>query len=60
VIEPLGDGTYRLWTRSRNRFERTFANMMMWRVIVEPIHFVMERRLLIGIKQRAEATRLIS
>lgn len=60
MIEPLGDGNCRLWTRSRNCFERTFANLMMWRVIVEPIHFVMERRMLIGIQQRAEATRLAS
>jgi len=55
VIERLSDGTCRLWTRSRNSFERTFANLMIWRVITEPIHFVMERRMLIGIKQRAEA-----
>ncbi len=58
MIEPLTGGNCRLWTRSRNRFERTFGNLLMWRVIVEPIHFVMERRMLIGIKQRAEATRL--
>ena len=55
MVEPLDEETCRLWTRSRNSFERTFANMMIWRVITEPIHFVMERRMLIGIKQRAEA-----
>jgi hypothetical protein len=58
AIEPLTGGNCRLWTRSRNHFERTFGNLLMWRGIVEPIHFVMERRMLIGIKQRAEATRL--
>ena len=55
VIEQLGNDTCRLWTRSRNGSERTFANLLIWRVITEPIHFVMERRMLIGIKQRAEA-----
>jgi hypothetical protein len=60
VIEPLAGSTCRLWTRSRNRFEGNFANLMMWRVIIEPIHFVMERRMLIGIKQRAESTRFSS
>ena len=54
MIEPLGEDVCRLWTRSRNSFERTFANLMIWCVITEPIHFVMERRMLIGIKQRAE------
>jgi hypothetical protein len=60
VIEPLGDSSCRLWTRSRNSFEHTFANMMIWRVITEPIHFVMERRMLIGIKQRAESNTVSS
>jgi hypothetical protein len=55
VIEPLEDNTSRLWTRSRNGTEPTIANLLIWRVITEPIHFVMERRMLIGIKQRAEA-----
>ena len=55
VIDQLGNDTCRLWTRSRNGSERTFSNLLIWRVIVEPIHFVMERRMLIGIKQRAEA-----
>jgi hypothetical protein len=34
--------------------------MMIWRVITEPIHFVMERRMLIGIKQRAESNTVSS
>lgn len=55
VIERLGNRTCRLWTRSRNGSERTFVNLLIWRVVVEPIHFVMERRMLIGIKQRAES-----
>ena len=55
VIEPLGDSACRLWTRSRNSFERSFANLMIWRVITEPLHYEMERRMLIGVKQRAEA-----
>jgi hypothetical protein len=44
----------RLVVRSRYGFPRTVGQRMIWRVITEPIHFVMERRMLLGIKQRAE------
>jgi hypothetical protein len=29
-------------------------NFLLWRVIFEPAHFIMERKMLLGIKQRAE------
>lgn len=55
TLERLDAQNTCLWTRSRNGAEPTFGNLVMWRVLVEPLHFIMERRMLIGIKQRAEA-----
>ena len=56
VVQPLDERSCRLLTRSRNGSEWTFGSRLMWRGIVDPMHFVMERRMLIGIKQRAEAS----
>jgi hypothetical protein len=53
-LEPLMGGTW-LLVRTRMRFARSLRNILMWRVLVEPIHFVMERRMLLGIQERAEA-----
>ena len=50
VLVPEGAHT-RLVVRSRYGFPRTVGQ----RVITEPIHFVMERRMLLRIEQRAEA-----
>lgn len=55
VIKATGAQSCRLLTRSRNGSEWTMGNRIMWRGIVDPMHFMMERRMLIGIKQRAEA-----
>jgi hypothetical protein len=54
VLEALDANTTRLWARNRNRYEPTFGNTLMWRVFVDPISFVMERGMLIGIQRRAE------
>jgi hypothetical protein len=54
ILEEVDAHTTRLWTRNRNRYEPTFGNSLMWRVIVDPIAFIMERQMLIGIKRRAE------
>ncbi len=53
-LEKIDSGATRLWSRQRNQFERTFGNLLMWRYLVDPPAFVMERRMLIGIKLRAE------
>jgi hypothetical protein len=52
VVEP---GKTRLIVRSLNGYQSSFANHLMWRWITDPIFFVMERRMLLGIKARAEA-----
>ena len=44
----------RLIVRNRRDYEPTLSNFMMWRVIIEPLHFIMEHRMLWGIKERAE------
>ncbi len=55
VLEPIDEQTTRLLVRSRDDYAPTPANFLIWRVITEPLHFVMERKMMLGIKQRAEA-----
>jgi hypothetical protein len=55
VLEPIDEQTSRLIVRSRDDYPPTLANVVIWRLITEPVHFVMERKMLLGIKQRAEA-----
>lgn len=51
VLEPLGDRATRLIVRSRGPGAwGRIAHYLFW----EPAHFVMERRMLLGIKARAE------
>ncbi len=55
VLAPVDAGSTRLIVRSRLSYcPATFANWLMWQGITEPMHFVMERKLLKGIKARAE------
>jgi hypothetical protein len=52
VLRPIRGGTAtRLVSRQRNTHPR--GQRMLWR-LVEPIGFVMERRMLLGIKERVE------
>jgi hypothetical protein len=53
-VEPI-DGGVRLIARSRNGYEPGLMNWLIWRAITDPIYFIMERRMLIGIRDRAEA-----
>jgi hypothetical protein len=54
VLQPIDERTTRLIVRSRSRYPRTFASVLLWRVIVEPMQFIMERKMLLGIRERAE------
>lgn len=54
-LRPLDDTTTRLIVRSRNGYEPGFLNTLVWRLLTDPIYAVMERRMLIGIRDRAEA-----
>jgi hypothetical protein len=53
-LEPIDSGV-RLIVRSRNGYQPGVMNTFIWRVMTDPIFFVMERRMLIGIRDRAEA-----
>ena len=53
-LHPQKDGTTRLLLRTRLEFEPTLGNTMMWRVFTDPISFNMERKMLQGLKVRAE------
>ena len=57
ILEPIDEKSTRLIIRYRQDFEPTTANIIGWRVFTEPIHFNMERKMLQGIKLRAEATK---
>lgn len=53
VLEEQPGGSTRLLVRGRNGYEPTTANHVLWH-IVEPLNFVMERKMLRGIKARVE------
>jgi hypothetical protein len=59
VIEPIDERSCRLIARSRGK--PIIANPVLERVlgygVFEPAHFIMERKMLLGIKARAEALR---
>lgn len=52
-LEPIAEGT-RLISRWRIGYSPKFSNKLIWRVLTEPIAFVMERKMLLGIRQRVE------
>lgn len=53
-LEPAGPEATRLIVRSRGTYQPTFGNSLMWKLLTEPIHFVMERKMLLGLKSRVE------
>ena len=53
-LYPLNEHRTRLVTRGTERFANTFSAWVFMRVM-EPAAFVMTRRMLLGVKQRAEA-----
>jgi hypothetical protein len=55
VLDPLGADACRLIARNRRDHPASLANWLVWQVLVEPLHFVMEHRMLLGVRQRAEA-----
>ena len=54
-LDERGDGTTRLITRARLDYApHTFGQKLTWEWSTDPIGFVMTRRMLLGIKERAE------
>ena len=55
ILEHIDDNSTRLLVRWRQDYEPTPGNVLGWRLVTDPITFVMERKMLQGIKARAEA-----
>lgn len=55
ILNEQADGTTRLIVRSRNQYEPSIGNFVLWRMITEPLSFIMERKMLRSIKRLAEA-----
>ena len=53
-LEPVDEKSTRLIIRTRLVYEPNLGNTLMWRVFTDPISFAMERKMLQGIKVRAE------
>jgi hypothetical protein len=54
-LNPIDERTTRLVIRSRLVYEPSLGHTLMWRVFTDPISFVMERKMLQGIKVRTES-----
>jgi len=58
ILRPIDEQTTRLIVRGRGDYnpdlKNAFLNFLAWRVVFEPAHFIMERKMMLGIKQRAE------
>ncbi|MBN1485046.1 MAG: hypothetical protein JXA37_10015 [Chloroflexia bacterium] len=52
LLEPLDKNHTRLLFRQRMDWNPGLANWLMYRVFLEPIAFVMGRRMLLGLEQR--------
>ncbi len=55
VLRPVDERTCRLHVRSHAQAGRGWLSTLGTRVLLEPAHFVMERKMLLGIQARAEA-----
>lgn len=55
VLEERGPASTRLIIRNRTDYPSSLANWLIWRVFTDPIAFVMERKMLRSIKERAES-----
>jgi hypothetical protein len=53
-LEPLGDSATRACFRQRLDWNPNLLNTMAYRVFMEPVSFVMARKMLLGIRARAE------
>lgn len=54
-LDKIDSNTTRLIARNHRDYEPGIANFIIWHVIVEVLHFLMEQKMLRGIKKRAEA-----
>lgn len=54
ILEEVDEETTRLVERFRSTWNPTLSNTLFYRVMLEPAAFLMERKMLLGIKERAE------
>jgi hypothetical protein len=54
VLEEVDEGTTRLLLRERSGLKPRMRDMLLNYLFIERQHFIMERRMLLGIKERAE------
>lgn len=55
LLNPIDESNTRMILRSRLDCESSVSNTIIWRVFTDPISFNMERKMLQGIKARAES-----
>jgi len=55
ALEKSGGNATRLLVRSRGAFDATLGNFIIWRVITEPLSFVMEHKMMLTIRDLAQA-----
>ena len=55
ALVPIDERSTRLITRARYRVRMPFGPGLPYRVVLELVEFIMERRMLLGIRERAEA-----
>ena len=55
VLQPVDEGTTRLLSRTRYDYSPLPVGLIL-RPVLEPLQFILERRMLLGIKSRAEAS----
>lgn len=53
-LDEITPGVTRLIARNRRDYEPSLGNWLVWQVITEPLHFLMEQKMLRGIKGRVE------
>lgn len=54
VLEPAAGTATRLLVRWRSRTPPTIRDLLFNKFLLEPIHFIMEREMMLGIRQRAQ------
>jgi hypothetical protein len=56
LLDPIDGHATRLILRSRGAQAQSFVAMLFGRLVFDPIHFIMERKMMLGIRERAENT----
>ncbi len=54
ILQPLDETACRLIIRFRSAYHLNLPAFLINQALLEPIHFIMERKMLLGIKQRVE------